>query len=65
MRLMATGGEFDIVEVGTFNPGYQPCAELRPGDVGYVAASIKDVAPTVTKLLNVEPAEEWEGTCRA
>ena len=29
------------------------------------AASIKDVAPTVTKLLNVEPAEEWEGTCRA
>ena len=46
MRLMATGGEFDIVEVGTFAPGYQPCAELRPGDVGYVAASIKDVRDT-------------------
>ena len=46
MRLMATGGEFDIVEVGTFNPGYQACAELRPGDVGYVAASIKDVRET-------------------
>ena len=46
MRLMATGGEFDIVEVGTFNPGYQPCAELKPGDVGYVAASIKDVRET-------------------
>ena len=46
MKLMATGGEFDIVEVGTFNPGYQACAELRPGDVGYVAASIKDVRET-------------------
>ncbi len=46
MRLMATGGEFDIVEVGTFNPGYQACDELLPGDVGYVAASIKDVRDT-------------------
>ena len=46
MRMMATGGEFDIVEVGTFNPGYQACAELKPGDVGYVAASIKDVRET-------------------
>ncbi len=46
MRLMATGGEFDIVEVGTFNPGYQACDCLKPGDVGYVAASIKDVRET-------------------
>ena len=46
MRLMATGGEFDIVEVGTFNPGYQACEALMPGDVGYVAASIKDVRET-------------------
>lgn len=27
-------------------------------------ASIKDVAPTVAKLLDCEPAEEWEGTAR-
>ena len=46
MRLMATGGEFDVVEVGTFNPGYSPCDALLPGDVGYVAASIKDVRDT-------------------
>ncbi|MGN0793335.1 MAG: translation elongation factor 4 [Aristaeellaceae bacterium] len=46
MRLMATGSEFDIVEVGVFNPGYEPCTELRAGDVGYVAASIKDVRET-------------------
>ncbi|MBR7174552.1 MAG: translation elongation factor 4 [Clostridia bacterium] len=46
MRLMATGGEFDVVEVGIFSPGYQSCAELKAGDVGYVAASIKDVSDT-------------------
>ncbi len=46
MRLMATGGEFTVVEVGTFAPGYQPCDRLGPGDVGYVSASIKDVRET-------------------
>ncbi len=46
MRLMATGSEFDVVEVGIFDPGYQPCPELKAGDVGYVSASIKDVRDT-------------------
>ena len=46
MRLMATGSEFDVVEVGTFDPGYRPCSELKAGDVGYVSASIKDVRDT-------------------
>ena len=46
MRLMAGKGEFDVVEIGTFNPGYRPCDELFPGDVGYVCASIKDVRDT-------------------
>ena len=46
MRLMATGSEFDVVEVGTFDPGYRPCEELKAGDVGYVSASIKDVRDT-------------------
>lgn len=46
MRLMATGGEFDVVEVGIFTPGYSPRQELKAGDVGYVAASIKDVSDT-------------------
>ena len=46
MRLMSTGSEFDVVEVGIFSPGYQPCQELCAGDVGYIAASIKDVADT-------------------
>ena len=46
MRLMATGGEFDVVEVGIFSPGYESRGELEAGDVGYVAASIKDVSDT-------------------
>ena len=46
MRLMQTGSEFDIVEVGTFRPGYSPCEALYPGDVGYISASIKDVGDT-------------------
>ena len=46
MRLMATGGEFDVVEVGIISPGYTPCDILKAGDVGYVAASIKDVSET-------------------
>ncbi len=46
MKLMQTGSEFDIVEVGTFRPGYAPCDALYPGDVGYIGASIKDVGDT-------------------
>ncbi len=46
MRLMASGAEFDVVEVGTFHPGYLPCEMLRAGDVGYICASIKDIADT-------------------
>ena len=46
MRLMQTGAEFDIVETGVFTPGYTAVPELRPGEVGYIAAFIKDVADT-------------------
>ena len=46
IRMMQGGVEFDVVEVGVFRPGYTPVDELLPGDVGYVAASIKDVRDT-------------------
>ncbi len=46
MRLMQTGAEFDIVETGVFTPGYTAVSQLLPGEVGYIAASIKDVAET-------------------
>ena len=45
IRMMASGREFDVTEVGTLLPGrYNATGELRAGEVGYVAASIKDIA---------------------
>lgn len=47
VRMMATGREFDVVEVGIFGPGrYIPVDELKTGMVGYFTASIKNVADT-------------------
>ncbi len=46
MRLMQSGAEFDVVEVGVFDPGFRPREALLPGEVGYISASIKDVRDT-------------------
>ncbi|MCR4650646.1 MAG: translation elongation factor 4 [Lachnospiraceae bacterium] len=47
MRMMATGAEADVVEVGTFGAGQLfPCDELSAGMVGYITASIKNVKDT-------------------
>ncbi|MCQ4937362.1 MULTISPECIES: translation elongation factor 4 [Anaerotignum] len=47
VRMMATGKEFDVIEVGIFGPGrYIPTEELKAGMVGYFTASIKNVADT-------------------
>ena len=44
IRMMATGAEFEVVEVGYFGPGrFLPCEELSAGEVGYVTASIKEI----------------------
>ncbi|SCX94885.1 translation elongation factor 4 [Alkaliphilus peptidifermentans] len=43
IRMMATKKEFEVTEVGIFSPGPIQLQELIAGDVGYVAASIKDV----------------------
>ena len=45
IKMMSTGAEFDIVEIGRKRATYmEPCDELRSGEVGYIAASIKNVA---------------------
>ncbi|PWI57178.1 translation elongation factor 4 [Sulfoacidibacillus thermotolerans] len=46
MRMMATGAEYEVVEVGVFRPRMTAVDELRAGDVGYVAAAIKTVRDT-------------------
>ncbi len=62
IRLMSTGMEYDIVDVGTMGAfGLDKCGELKAGDVGFLTASIKTigetrVGDTVTSAEN--PAEE-------
>ncbi|TFE31647.1 translation elongation factor 4 [Cohnella luojiensis] len=46
MKFMATGANFDVVEVGTFMPRPTAVTELGPGDVGFVTASIRNVKDT-------------------
>lgn len=47
IRMMATGAEADVVEVGYFGAGqFIPCEELSAGLVGYIMASIKNVKDT-------------------
>ena len=47
IRMMATGAQYKVVEVGTMSPrGLIPCDALGAGEVGYITASIKTVADT-------------------
>ena len=47
IKMMATGAVYKVVEVGTMNPlGLTPAEALGAGEVGYITASIKNVADT-------------------
>ena len=41
---MQTGSVYSVEEVGVFRPGFTPVERLGPGEVGYIAASIKTLA---------------------
>ena len=61
LRFMQTGGAHDAEEIGVRSPAITPVNELGPGEVGYLIASIKDVAQaksgeTVTTTMN--PAQD-------
>ncbi len=62
IRFMATGGEFEVVETGYLSAkDMVPAKEIKAGEVGYIAASIKtvrdtQVGDTVTDAQN--PAKE-------
>lgn len=62
IRLMQTGSEFDVVELGHMGAtSLAPCGELRAGEVGYITASIKTVQDTRvgdTVTLAQRPAED-------
>ncbi|MGX9135335.1 translation elongation factor 4 [Rummeliibacillus sp. JY-2-4R] len=46
IRMMATGAEFEVIEVGVHTPKITPTKFLTVGDVGYLTASIKNVGDT-------------------
>ena len=61
IKMMATGATYDVVEVGVHTPKEVKKNILNVGEVGFIAASIKDikdvkVGDTVTNALN--PAKE-------
>ncbi len=46
IRFMSNKKEFEVTEVGVFAPNMYPVKSLKAGDVGYLAASIKNVKDT-------------------
>ncbi len=60
IKFMATGKKFEVVELGFLNPLRNPVKELKTGEVGYFAGSIKEitrfVGDTITNADN--PADE-------
>ena len=62
IRMMSTGAQFSVVEVGHMRPTtLEPCSELLAGEVGYIAASIKTVSDAMvgdTVTTVEDPAAE-------
>ncbi|MDQ3548594.1 MAG: translation elongation factor 4 [Chloroflexota bacterium] len=61
IRIMATGKEAELLEVGVFRPGMSPVKQLATGEVGYIATGLKvvrdcQVGDTIT--LADSPATE-------
>jgi len=46
IRVMSTGKEFEVTEVGVFRPKMTPVEALSAGEVGYVVAGMRDVRDT-------------------
>ncbi len=61
IRMMATGAVYGVDQVGVSTPKKTPVGELGPGEIGYMTASIKEVADTSvgdTITDDRRPAEE-------
>jgi len=70
VRMMATGATYDLDRVGVFTPKLVQTGEMGPGEIGFITASIKEVAdtnvgdtitddkrPTETALDGFKPAQ--------
>ena len=61
VRMMRTGKDFEVLQVGVFTPKMESVQELAAGEVGYIIAGIKSVSETkigdtITDAVN--PATE-------
>lgn len=64
IKMIQTGKEFEVTEVGVFKPKIEKSEELSAGDVGYIAASIKtvsDISVGDTITETERPAEALPG----
>lgn len=65
IKMFSTGKEYEVVEVGVFSPKMIPTESLSAGEVGYIAASIKNVVDTAVgdtiTLANIPAAEPLPG----
>jgi GTP-binding protein LepA len=46
IRMMGTNASYEVDRVGVFTPKLTPAEELGPGEIGFLTASIKEVADT-------------------
>ncbi|MCR9109899.1 translation elongation factor 4 [Marivita sp. XM-24bin2] len=46
IKMMKTGGTYDIDRIGVYRPAMQAVDELGPGEIGYITAQIKQVSDT-------------------
>ncbi len=61
LRLMSTGKEAEIIELGYFSPGMEACGRLGTGEVGYIATGlkvVKDLQVGDTVTIATRPAAE-------
>ena len=60
IKMLQTGKEFEVTEVGIFTPSATPTSVLSSGDVGYIAASIKTVSDIKVGDTICEQGQEVE-----
>ncbi|MDD3237101.1 MAG: translation elongation factor 4 [Candidatus Gastranaerophilales bacterium] len=60
IKFMASGKTYEITELGYLNPHRVPVNELKTGDVGYMACSIKEIARFVGDTITAVDDEASE-----
>ncbi len=67
IRMVRTGRNYDIVDIGIFEPARKSVKELQPGQVGYLTCHIRDLSEvsmgdtiTLDKFENVEPLPGYQ-----